>query len=186
VNLKAALKISLYLCLSIASLLVLAFVGVLAFMRWEYHLPSDQKARQQFEEHKAEFVRFASMLRRDERARVIDRNGVDDAFEKDARAVPEYRDLMRSIGAKAVYVRPDGSIEFELWGFGCAPCSDSFKGMRYSPIGAKEQGGLQWVPKLVHSLDNESLPKEKGAVADGLYVVPLESEWSIYRLEISD
>jgi hypothetical protein len=183
VNLKEALKISLYLSLSVASLLALAFVGVLAFMRWEYHLPSDQKARQQFEEHKVEFVRFASMLRRDERPRFIDRNGVDNA---EARAVPEYRDLMRSIGAKAVYVRPDGSIEFELWGFGCAPCSDSFKGMRYSPTGAKEQANLPWVPKLVHSLDNESLPREKGAVADGLYVIPLESEWSIYRLEISD
>ncbi len=55
-----------------------------------------------------------SAVRQDPRARVIDRNGVDDAFEKDARAVPKYRDLMRSTGAQEVFVRPDGSIEFHL------------------------------------------------------------------------
>lgn len=161
-------------------------VGALAFMRWEYHLPSDQKAHQHFEDHRAAFVRFASMLRQDPRARIINKNGVDDAFEKDARTVPEYRELMRSIGADAVYVRPDGSIEFQLWGFGCAPCSDSFKGIRYSPLGAKPHTTFEWVPQVVGSLDSQDLPKAKGAVADGLYVIPLEPEWSIYRVEISD
>lgn len=42
------------------------------------------------------------------------RNGVENAFEKDAQAVPEYRDLMRSIDAEEVFVRPDGSIEFQI------------------------------------------------------------------------
>lgn len=183
---KPTLKILLYVCLSAVGLLLFVAVAVFAWTRWQYHLPSDRNARQQFADHKAEFVHFASMLRQNPRARVIDRNGVDDAFEKDARVVPEYRELMRSIGAQEVFVRPDGSIEFQLWGFGCAPCSDSFKGMRYSPLGAKPQSGFEWVPNVVSSLDTKNLPKKKGAVADGLYVIPLEPEWSIYRLEISD
>ena len=41
-------------------------------------------------------------------------------------------------------------------------------------------------PKLVGSLNDKSLPKDRNTVADGLYVLPLDSEWSIYRLEISD
>ncbi len=183
---KASVKIPLYVSLSVASLVLLAVVGVVAFMRREYHLPSDQEARQQFADHRAEFVRFASMLRKDQKPRVIYSNSVDDAFEKDARVIPEYRDLMRSTGAKAVYVRPDGSIEFQLWGFGCAPCADSFKGLRFQPIGGQPQYPYGGAPILVSSLRDESLPKNKRAIADGLYVLPLEREWSIYRLEISD
>jgi hypothetical protein len=183
---KATIKSLLYVCLSAASLLLLAVVGVIAFMAWEHHLPSDQRARQQFEDHRAAFVRFAAVLRQDPRARIISENGVDDVFEKDARVVPEYSDLMRSIGAKAVYVRPDGSIEFQLWGFGCAPCADSFKGLRFQPKGGHPQYPYGGAPIVVSSLKDEGLPKNKGAVADGFYVVPLDREWSIYRLEISD
>jgi hypothetical protein len=94
-------------------------------MQWQYHLRSDRHARQQFDEHRAEFIRFASLLRHDPTATIIDINGVVGAYTDHARSVPDYRDLMRSTGAKAVYVRPDGSVEFQLWGFGCAPCSDS-------------------------------------------------------------
>lgn len=93
---------------------------------------------------------------------------------------------MRRTGAKAVYVRPDGSIEFQLWGFGCAPCSDSFKGMRYFPADGKSSSGSGWVPKVVRSLDDEALPKENGAIADGLYVMQIEPGWFIYRLEVDD
>jgi hypothetical protein len=183
---KATIKSLLYVCLSAASLLLLAVVCVIAFTVWEYHLPSDQRARQQFEDHRAAFVGFAAVLRQDPRVRVISPNGVDDVFEKDTRAVAEFRDVMRSIGAKAVYVRPDGSIEFQLWGFGCAPCADSFKGLRFQPKGGHPQYPHGGAPIVVSSLKDESLPKYKGAVADGLYVVPLDPEWSIYRLEISD
>jgi hypothetical protein len=161
-------------------------VAMFAWSRWQYHLPSDETARKTFVDHRAEFERFASMLRKDPKARMIGRDGVDDVFEKDARMVPEYSDLMRDIGAKAVYVRPDGSIEFQLWGFGCAPCSDSFKGLRFQPIGSHPQYPHGGAPIIVSSLNDDSLPKNKGAVADGLYVLPLDPEWSVFRLEISD
>jgi hypothetical protein len=183
---KATIKDCLYLFLSAASLLLLAVIGLIAFMAWEHHLPSDQTARQQFEDHRGSFVRFAALLRQDPRARIISESGVDDVFGKGARVVPEYGDLMRSIGAKAVYVRPDGSVEFQLWGFGCVPCADSFKGVRFQPEGGHPQYPYGGAPIVVSSLMDGGLPQNRGAVADGLYVVPLDREWSIYRLEISD
>jgi hypothetical protein len=184
--LKAALKVFLYVCFSVAGLVLLTAVALTIWFRWEYHLPSDQKARQYFEDHRAEFVQFASMLHQDSKPRAINRGGVDDAFGKDARVVPEYRDLMSSIGAQQVFVRPDGSIEFQLWGFGCAPCTDSFKGLRFQAEGSHPRYPYGGAPMVVNSLGDESLPKNNGAVADGLYLVPLEREWSIFRLQISD
>jgi hypothetical protein len=100
-----------------------------------------------------------------------------------ARVVPEYRDLMRRISAKDVVVREDGSIEFALWGFGCAICSDSYMGLRYRPLDSKSSSRSGWAPRLVNSLDSKNLPQENGSVADGLYVVQLEPEWFIYRFE---
>jgi hypothetical protein len=94
-----------------------------------------------------------------------------------------YRDLMGKIGAKSVLVRDDGSMEFTIWGFGCTICSDSFMGIRYSPMNHTKQGRAGWVPTLVSSLDSRNLPQENGSVATGLYVVRLEPEWFIYRLE---
>ena len=183
---KAALKGLLYVCLSAAGLVLLTAIALLIWFRWAYHLPSDQKARQHFEDHRSEFVRFASMLSQDQKPRAINRGGIDDAFEKDARLVPEYRELMRSIGAEQVFVRPDGSIEFQLWGFGCAPCADSFKGVRFQSEGGHPKYPYGGAPIVVSSLEDESLPKIKGAVADGLYVEPLDREWSMFRLEISN
>ena len=34
-------------------------------MRWEQHLPSDQEARREFDSHRREYIRFASLLRQD-------------------------------------------------------------------------------------------------------------------------
>lgn len=184
--LKTTLKILLYVCLSAAGLMLIVVVGAFAWIRWQYHLPDDRQARQQFDTHRAEFIRFAALLRQDPTATLIDSNGVVDSYTNHAREAPEYRDLMRRTGTKEVYVRPDGSIEFQLWGFGCAPCSDSFKGVRYFPIDGKSSSGNGWVPKLVSSLEGEDLRREKGAIADGLYVVQIEPEWFIYRLEIDD
>jgi hypothetical protein len=183
---KAMLKVLLYVGLSTFGLLVFSVLVFWAWLRWEYHLPSEQTARQEFVSHRADYVRFVSLLQQDPGAKVIDINGEVDAYTSHARYVPEYYALMRRIGAKRVMVREDGSVEFQIWGFGCAPCSDSYMGMRYSPIDGQPQHDGGWAPKLVNSLNDTNLPKDKGAVADGLYVIPLDREWSIYRLEISD
>lgn len=183
---KAMPKVLLYVGFSIFSLLVVSALVAWAWLRWEYHLPGAQTVRQQFVSHRTDYIRFVSLLRQDPGAKVIDINGNVDAYTSHTRHVPEYYELMRRIGAKSVMVRQDGSIEFQLWGFGCAPCTDSFMGMRYSLIGGPPQPDGGWAPKSVNSLDDADLPKDKGAVADGLYVIPIDSEWSIYRLQVSD
>jgi hypothetical protein len=182
---KATRETMIFVSLGTAGLFLIAAVAVFAWIRWQYHLPNDQQARQQFESHRVEFVRFVSLLKQDSTATMVDSNGLVDAHTNHARAIPEYLELMRRTGAKVVYVRQDGSIEFQLWGFGCAPCSDSFKGMRYFPLAGKSSFGNGWAPKLVSSLD-EDLPKENGSIADGLYVMQIEPDWFIYRLEVDD
>jgi len=90
---------------------------------------------------------------------------------------------MRRIGAQFVDVREDGSVEFALWGSGCAICSDSYMGVRYFPEDHNPRARLAWAPKLVSSLESKRLPQERSSVADGLYVVQLEPEWFLYRLQ---
>jgi hypothetical protein len=181
---KAILRVLLYVGLSALSLLVVSVLAFWGWMRWEYHLPSEETARRQFARHRADYIRFVSLLQQDPGAKIINSNGDVDAYTNRVRHVPEYHDLIHRIGAKSVMVREDGSIEFEVWGFGCAPCHDSFMGMRYFRIDGQPHPATGWPPTLVRSLDDKSLPKDRGAVADGLYVLPLNSEWSIYRLEI--
>ena len=183
---KAVLKVLVYLGLSFIGLFAASIIAFWAWAAWLYHLPSDQLARQQFVGHKADYVRLASLLRQDPNTIFIDSNGEVESRGSHWKFVPEYFAPIRNIGAKSIYLRQDGSIEFELWGFGCAPCADSFKGVRFAPADGQPKYPYGGAPLIVRSLENSSLPKSKGAVADGLYVVPIDREWSIYRLEISD
>jgi hypothetical protein len=181
---KATLKIPLYVALAAVGLVGVAFVAFWLLMHWEFRLPSDEAARQQFVRHQADYVRLVSLLQREPGAKMISGNGDVDPYTNRTGHEQEYADLIHKIGAKSVLVREDGSIEFELWGFGCAPCRDSFKGIRYFSPSGQSQATVGWPPKPVPSLDDASLPKVRGAVADGLYIVPLSGKWSIYRLEI--
>lgn len=95
-----------------------------------------------------------------------------------------FKELMRRTGTTYVLVREDNSIEFERWGFGCAICSDSYKGVRFVPRSQGVTSKAGWEQTLVSSLEDLSLPQQNGRVEDGLYVVPMEPEWFIYRLEI--
>ena len=179
----ALLKRLLYIGLSAVGLLLLLSAGVFAWMRWEQHLPSDQEARRQFDSHRTEYIRFASRLRQDMQVGIIGSDGIVSGAAEHAGPVAEYRDIMRSLGAKQIIVGEDGSVEFVLWGFGCAICSDSYKGLRYAPVDFKADARRGWMPKLVNSLDGNNLPQANGSVDDGLYVVQIEPEWFIFRLE---
>ena len=179
----ALLKRLLYIGLSAVGLLLLLAAGVFAWMRWEQHLPSDQEARRQFDSRRTEYIRFASRLRQDLQVGIIGSDGIVSGATKHAGPIAEYRDIMRSLGAKQIIVGEDGSVEFVLWGFGCAICSDSYKGLRYAPVDFKADARRGWMPKLVNSLDGNNLPQANGSVDDGLYVVQIEPEWFIYRLE---
>jgi hypothetical protein len=185
---RATLRTLLIACLSIAGIFALVVAGFFVWTRWLYHLPSDQSARQHFQDNRADFIRFAELLEKDTVPKRITPNGLVELLVPPASHIqnPSYQELMSNIGAKEVFVRPNGTIEFELWGFGCAPCTDSFKGMLYVPASRRSIANDPWVPISVNSLNDESLPKQNGAIADGVYVLPLESKWFIYRAQLGD
>jgi hypothetical protein len=106
-----ALKVLLY---SSASLLLITAVGLFAWLWWQRHLPSDEETRRQFDSHKADYVRLVSLVRQDQSVRFVSSDGRVNAYTGHPRAVPEYRDIIRRIGAKYVTVREDGSMEFAL------------------------------------------------------------------------
>ena len=179
------LKVLLYICLSVVALFLLCAVGAWSWVRWEYHLPSEQHVRRQFESHRADYIRIVTLLQKDPSAKYINGDGKVDIDSIHSRFVPEYRDLIRKIGAKFVCVREDGSMEFTLGGYGGPISSDSYIGVRYfpkNPIGSPPG----WTQTVVSSLDSTKLPQENGSVATGLYVVAIEPEWFIFRFEYQE
>ena len=162
------------------------FIRARLFFPAHYYLPPQQRVVQQFESNRADYIRFVNLLRMDQSVRYVGSDGKVDRDGMHGHLVPEYLDLMGKIGAKDVIVRGDGSMEFALWGGGCAICSDSYMGVRYYPKDPKTGSNGGWEQTVVTSLDSAKLPQEKGAVATGLYVVPIEPDWFIYRLEYQE
>jgi hypothetical protein len=183
--LKRLLKILLYGCLIFIGLCLLAAVSLRLWLNYEYHLPPEQRVRKQFEANRADYIQFVTLLQRDPSAhyRVINGDGRVYIDGVDSQPVPEYEQLIRKLGVKFVTMREDGSIEFSLYGFGCAICSDSYLGVSYVPKVRRTNAGSGWEHTAVASLDNAKLPQENGGVATGLYVVPIEPEWFVYRFE---
>lgn len=145
---------------------------------WEHHLPSQERVQQQFENHKTDYTRLVTLLQKDPSLA----NG-----DPSSPMAGEYKTLIHKTGIKFVTVREDGSIELALAGYGSTISSDAFVGMRYLPKDHKAQTQSAGMPlTVVSSLDSSKLPQWNGEVATGLYVIPLESEWSIYRLEIQE
>lgn len=142
--------------------------------------------RKEFEDHRSDYAQFVTLLRSDHSAHFIDDHGRVDIHSAHSRLVPEYADLIRKIGAKFVIARQGGSIEFVLHGSGCAICSDSYMGVLYVPKDRITEIPMEWQPTVVTSLDNAKLPQEKGAVASGRYVIPIEPEWFVYRSEYQE
>ncbi|MGD0987024.1 MAG: hypothetical protein ABR874_04385 [Candidatus Sulfotelmatobacter sp.] len=179
-------KALLYACLSAVGLLLIVGYSFWWRLTPHYYLPREQRVVQQFESNRDAYIRFAALLRKDPSARYVGSDGKVDIDGTHGRLVPEYRNLIRKIGAKYVIIREDGSMEFALWGDGCAICSDSYMGVRYYPKDHKVDSSVGWTQTEVTSLDSAKLPKEQGAVASGLYVVPIEPEWFVYRFEYQE
>lgn len=183
---KKAFKILLYISLSVIGLFLLTVVGLWLWLKPNYYLPPESVVRQQFENHKPDYIRLVTLLQKDPSATYIGNDGKVDIDGIHSRFVPEYRDLIRKIGAKFVQVGGDGSIEFTLWGDGGAIMDDSYMGVCYFPKNYKMNSVPGWSQTIVNSLASEKLPQEKGAVASGFYVVPIEPEWFIYRVKIKE
>ncbi|MGZ5261499.1 MAG: hypothetical protein ACXWC0_28105 [Burkholderiales bacterium] len=179
-------KVLLYACLSALGLCLLTAVGFYFLLRYECNLPPERRVREEFASNRSDYIRLVTLLKEDHTARFIDRSGNVDIDGLHSRRVPEYGHLIRRIGAKQVLIREDGSIEFTLWGFGCTICSDSYMGVRYVPKDHKRDSPAGWEQTVVTSLDSAKLPQEKGVVATGLYVVPIEPDWFIYRFEYQE
>ena len=176
----------LYVGLSVVGLLLIVGVSFWWWFMPHYYLPPEQRVVLQFETNRADYIRFVALLGKDQSARYVGSDGKVDIDGRHGRVVPEYRDLIRKIGAKDVTIREDGSMEFALWGDGCAVCSDSYMGVRYYPKDHKAGPSVEGPQTVVTSLDSAKLPQEKGGVASGLYVVPIEPEWFIYRFEYQE
>ena len=183
---KTIHKVLLYVGLPAVGLLLIVGFSFWWWLMPHYYLPPEQRVVQQFESNRDDYIRFVALFRKDQSARYVGSDGSVEIDDRHGRLVPEYRDLISKIGAKYVIIREDGSMEFALWGDGCAICSDSYMGVRYYPKDHKVDSSVGWTQTVVTSLDSAKLPQEKGAVASGLYVVPIEPEWFIYRLEYQE
>jgi hypothetical protein len=167
-------------------LCLLALVSSSLWFRYEYQLPREQRVRNQFENSRTDYIQFVTLLQKDQSTHFIDATGRVDIDGSHSRLVPEYRDLIRKIGAKNVIIGEDGSVEFALYGFGCAICSDSYMGVLYVPRDPRKNAHAAEEHTVVTSLDSAKLPQEHGSVATGLYVVPIEPEWFLYRSEYQE
>jgi hypothetical protein len=165
---------------------VLAAIGLSSSLWSSRRLPSEQLARQYFASHKADFVHFVSALHQTPDVRFVSPYGVARNRNGGSQYVFEYLYLMQRLNAKSAIIREDGSVEVALWGSGCTICSDSYMGVRYLPAQHDANARPGWRAQIVQSLSAESLPRQNAGIADGLYVVQLEPEWSIYRFEYQE
>ena len=178
----------LFLAVSLVVTLCAACVGgAWAWVKWEYSLPSAPVVQRQFASQRAYFIELTSLLENEQLVSGAHIGGDGTvATGMHSRSVPAYRDLIHRIGAKSVLVREDGSIEFTLRGYGCTLCSDSYMGVRYVPSVLKKVSYPGWTQQVVDSLESAKLPHERGGVASGLYVVPIEPNWFVYRFEYQE
>jgi len=191
-TLKKPLKVLRNVLLSIVGFFLLIIICLMVWGSWQYHLPPQKRVLQQFESHRADYIRFAQLILQNEcntNNLINFANTVhsDGTLNHKKGVVPEYRDLMHKIGAKLVFIRTDCSMRFTLWGYGGPLRSDSYMGVLYVP----KDHDLDPLSKpiLVSCVDSLNLPKESGdagRVAGGFYIVPIEPDWFIYRLEIPE
>jgi len=182
---KKGSKALAYFSSSVAGIVLLGIGGFWAYVKLSYYLPPDHQLLHQFQTRRADYIRFVELVKNDPSARYVDGDGGVDIGGVKRREVPEYRQLIRNIGAKFVLISDDGSVEFALWGSGCAICSDSYMGMLYVPLDHEAPRG-GWQQIAVASLDSSKLPQENGSVASGLYVVSVEPGWFMYRFEYQE
>lgn len=86
------------------------------------------------------------------------------------------------MGTHCVSFEEDGSVQFPLYAHGFVTGPTSYMGLRYSPKNHKLGVSPRWSPTVVSSVDGWRFP-QVGGIPFSYCVVPIESEWFIYRLE---
>ena len=178
------LKVVGFCLLAPVTLVLLAVVGFKGWLSWQYHLPVEQVVRTRFQQHKSEYRQFVDLLNKDPFVRFAQENGSTD--RPTVSPALAYQRLMKAIGAEAVFIGEDRSIDFASYGFGGTMLDDLFLGVRFVPKNYKMKPQADSQQTLALSLDPATLPEENGRVASGLYAEPIEPEWYIYRYEYQE
>ena len=145
----------------IGALLILGVVLLcltLAFIRWQFHLPSDARAKRLFAERKSDLEKLVQMVDRNYDIQGVEAQRI--AYGEAARdpAHIACAKLLQKMGAKHLRHTQSGVVEIYFWGSGCAICHDSYKGFAYVSDPAFV---MPPDSKVCPSLDNRSLPRGK-------------------------
>ena len=176
------------ICLS-ALLVVVLILGGAWWWQWWWQSdqpPSEAYIRQQFAAHKGDYINLVTAFRNDPATRFVNENGEVDTGGIITPFVSKYFYLMHKAGAQCATIKEDGSVEFVLGGHSGAIESDSCTGLLYFPKGTHVGAQFWYTPTVVNSITTSSLPQENGAVASGLYIIPIEPSWYVYRYEYQE
>jgi hypothetical protein len=173
------MKIVLKIAGVILALCILLVGSCVGYLSWRAHLPSDENAKAFFREHRPELTALILAVEREPTIDFVNANWVGYGPNATDPAHVMCAKLLKKIGAQFLR-QSDGAIEIYLWGDGCAICHDSYKGYAYIMPEAR----MLRYATIVHSLDDEALPKGKYApIEDGSYICPLLDRWYLIRWE---
>jgi hypothetical protein len=173
---------------TIGALTLLALVYVVA--HWPFDWPSDAKSVGLFHRNRTEFVHLVDMVQEDRArgyipqypVRIDPSWGQPDNVNSQTKTMPiksfqEYQATFSKLGLRyGLTVAGGDSVAFHIACVGVlviGPCS--YKGIIYRP----DLRGAS----IVESLEDGKLPKAKGAVESGRYLLFLDSDWYVYRDE---
>jgi hypothetical protein len=160
--------------------IVLLISAAYGYMRWQFHLPSDAKAKAYFTAHKAALDTLAQTVSRDPHVEFVDAHWIAWGSAAQDPAHIECAKRLREIGAQ--FLRHSGGlVEIYFWGSGCAICHDSYKGFAFITNPSVD---MPVASKICSSLANTALPAGKYApIEDGSYLVPIADHWYLIRWE---
>ena len=168
--------------LALAAVFVVVVGGFVAYEKWAYYLPSQDRVLARYTQNRVEFRALVQELLKAHESGYIGPNGDVNLDGINSRHVPSYALAEKKLGLKFITIG-DSGIEFVMYGNGGAIADDSYMGIAYRPKNGIGKGNPGWKSTLAASLDDKDLPKEKREIETGFYVVPIEGDWYLYRLE---
>lgn len=148
----------------------MAAIAYLPYLWVSYYIsPGQTTLKRQFESHRAEYTRFVKLLQGDPYLKAKSAH-----VETGDDAVPEYRELARTLGAKRIDVWEDGSIDFVQKINGGSIMTMTYVGIRYVPHGWKPPADM-YKQTVIGSLN-----EVETGILYGLYVVPVEPYWYVF------
>jgi hypothetical protein len=118
----------------VAAFLILGLVLLclaIALIRWQFHLPSDARARRVFAEREGDLEKLVLMVDRNYDIEFVDAQWIARGEAARDPAHIACAKLLKDIGAKHLRHTQRGVVEVYFWGSGCAICHDSYKGFAY-------------------------------------------------------